>query len=144
MRLREQLREERRESVPPTPPLKPWVLTTVPPSSTTTEPSQATTPRSVVNLPGPANFIIHNGSRSAYHRNSAIVPKNSAGTENNLSPNQTCRTPGCVVPVCVRKNGVASRYCSDAHKEYVPHSSWLNEYALNSAEVGKTWLHIMP
>ena len=85
--------------VPPAPPPKPWVLTTGPPSSTTTKSSQATTP--------------------------GTVPKKSAGTENNRSPNQTCRTPGCAIPVCVRQNGVASRYCSDAHKEYVSHSSLL-------------------
>ena len=41
------------------------------------------------------------------------------------SPNQVCRTPRCSVPVCIRPNGVACKYCSDTHKEYVPHSSLL-------------------
>ena len=38
---------------------------------------------------------------------------------------QICQIPGCAFPVSVRKNGLASGYCGNAHKKCVSHPAFL-------------------
>ena len=87
----------------------------------------------------PRNRVISMNPRdSITPRNSTIKPKkrSSAYRKSFLVP--TCKTPGCLSPVYVDGDGVASDYCNRTHWKYVSQLYLVSEAGTEQCVGGDT------
>ena len=115
-----------------------------------TNPFKATTPGINTNLPGTAGSTNTRNGFTSTKKNvpAPAIPQNnvasinSTNTQNNTSSiNQTtssgptCQTPGCSSPAYVGRNGVAGKYCTKTHRQYVSHSCFVS-YTGTESRIG--------